>query len=203
MVNTVDNCRYLSNAAQTDSNSDGVGDDCETDSDGDGTPDYNDTCPFNPSISRTSFKSHFTVDLYPSLNTSSPAWLIKSDEVEVLQTTNSGMPTMLIGMLTLNAPSTTEVVCFSRLLKCLNSLNGKQCEPRSDCSYRGSLFWVHAVASILNMSVMLGNHLQQTTSADDIFRCIFFLGALRVNTSFRSNGKFATVRRHFQVLTPL
>ena len=32
-------------------------------------------------------------------------------------------------------------------------------------------------ASILNSSVKLGNYLQQTTSADDIFRCI---GALRV-----------------------
>ena len=30
-------------------------------------------------------------------------------------------------------------------------------------------------ASILISSVMLGNYLQQTTSADDIFRCIFFL----------------------------
>ena len=30
-------------------------------------------------------------------------------------------------------------------------------------------------ASILNSSVMLGNYLQQTTSADDIFRCIVFL----------------------------
>ena len=30
-------------------------------------------------------------------------------------------------------------------------------------------------ASILNLSVMLGNYLQQTTSAEDIFRCIFFL----------------------------
>ena len=30
-------------------------------------------------------------------------------------------------------------------------------------------------ASIHNSSVMLGNYLQQTTSADDIFRCIFFL----------------------------
>ena len=30
-------------------------------------------------------------------------------------------------------------------------------------------------ALILNSSVMLGNYLQQTTSADDIFRCIFFL----------------------------
>ena len=29
--------------------------------------------------------------------------------------------------------------------------------------------------SILNFSVMLGNCLQQTTSADDIFRCLFFL----------------------------
>ena len=31
-------------------------------------------------------------------------------------------------------------------------------------------------ASLLNLSVMLGNYLKQTTSADDIFRCILFLG---------------------------
>ena len=30
-------------------------------------------------------------------------------------------------------------------------------------------------AFILNSSVMLGNYLQQMTSADDIFRCIFFM----------------------------
>ena len=30
----------------------------------------------------------------------------------------------------------------------------------------------------LNSPVMLDNYLQQTTSADDIVRCIFFLGAL-------------------------
>ena len=30
-------------------------------------------------------------------------------------------------------------------------------------------------ASILNLSVLLGNYLQRTTSADDIFRSIFFL----------------------------
>ena len=30
-------------------------------------------------------------------------------------------------------------------------------------------------ASILNSSVMLGNYFQQTSSADNIFRCIFFL----------------------------
>ena len=34
-------------------------------------------------------------------------------------------------------------------------------------------------ASILNLSVLFGNYLQQMTSADNIFRCIFFLGALR------------------------
>ena len=38
-------------------------------------------------------------------------------------------------------------------------------------------------ASILNLSVILGNYLQQTTSADDIFRCIF-LGALRVKETY-------------------
>ena len=37
-------------------------------------------------------------------------------------------------------------------------------------------------ASILNSSVMLGSYLQQKTSADHIFRCIFF-GAIRVNFS--------------------
>ena len=40
-------------------------------------------------------------------------------------------------------------------------------------------------ASILNTSVMLGNYLQQTTSADDIFRCIFFLGALGVKIKIK------------------
>ena len=40
------------------------------------------------------------------------------------------------------------------------------------------------LASMLNSSVMLGNYFQQTTSADDIFRCIFILGALKVNVFF-------------------
>ena len=47
-------------------------------------------------------------------------------------------------MFTLNARIATKVICFSRLLKCLRSLYGKQCGPRSDCSYRSSLFWVHS-----------------------------------------------------------
>ena len=35
--------------------------------------------------------------------------------------------------------------------------------------------WFTLFASILNSSVMLCNYLQQTTSADDIFRCFSFL----------------------------
>ena len=44
-------------------------------------------------------------------------------------------------------------------------------DPDIGAVYSGSIL----VASILNSSVMLGNYLQQTTSADDIFRYIFFL----------------------------
>ena len=56
-----------------------------------------------------------------------------------------------------------------------NSVDPDQTAPiGAVCS--GSMLF----ASILNLSVMLGNYLQQTTSADDIFRCIFFLRALRV-----------------------
>ena len=50
-----------------------------------------------------------------------------------------------------------------------NSVNPDQTAPRAVCS--GSTLF----ASILNSSVMLGNYLQQTTTADDIFRCIFIL----------------------------
>ena len=50
-----------------------------------------------------------------------------------------------IWYLTLNAQIATKVVCFSRLLKCLRRLYCKECGPTSDCSYRSSLFWVHAI----------------------------------------------------------
>ena len=51
-----------------------------------------------------------------------------------------------------------------------NSVDPDQTAPiRAVCS--GSTLF----ASILNSSVIIGNFLQQTTSADDIFKCIFFL----------------------------
>ena len=45
-------------------------------------------------------------------------------------------------------------------------------------------------ASILNSSVMLGNYLQQTTSADDIFKCIFFLALLGLTVCKLGNCSF-------------
>ena len=56
-----------------------------------------------------------------------------------------------------------------------NSVDPDQTAPIGAVCSRSTLF-----ASILNSSVMLGNYLQQTTSAEDIFGCTFFLGALRV-----------------------
>ena len=51
-----------------------------------------------------------------------------------------------------------------------NSADPDQTAPIGAVCSGSTLF-----ASILNSSVMLGNNLQQTTSADDIFKSIFFL----------------------------
>ena len=51
-----------------------------------------------------------------------------------------------------------------------NSVDPDQTAPIGAVCSGSTLF-----VSILNSSVMLDNYLQQTTSADDIFRCIFFL----------------------------
>ena len=52
-----------------------------------------------------------------------------------------------------------------------NSVDPDKTAPIGAVSSGSRLF-----ASILNSSVKLGNYLQQTTLADNIFRCIFFLG---------------------------
>ena len=49
-----------------------------------------------------------------------------------------------------------------------NSVNPDQTAPIGAVCSGSTLF-----DPILNSSVMLSNYLQQTTSADDIFRCIF------------------------------
>ena len=49
-----------------------------------------------------------------------------------------------------------------------NSVDADQTAPKGAVCSGPTLF-----ASLLNSSVMLGNYLQQTISADDIFRCNF------------------------------
>ena len=49
-----------------------------------------------------------------------------------------------------------------------NSVGPDQTAPIRAVTSGSKLF-----ASILNLSIMLGTYLQQTTSADSIFRCIF------------------------------
>ena len=51
-----------------------------------------------------------------------------------------------------------------------SSLDPDQTAPIGAVCFASTLF-----ASILNSSVMFGSYLQQTTSAEDIFRCIFYL----------------------------
>ena len=55
-------------------------------------------------------------------------------------------------------------------------------------------------ASVLNMSDMLGNYLQQMTSADDNFQMHFFLSALRVKAPITtaSDDKFCNIFPNFQ-----
>ena len=57
-----------------------------------------------------------------------------------------------------------------------NSVDPDQTAPMGAVCSGSTLF-----ASILHSSVMLGNYIQQTTLADNIFRCIFFLDSLRAN----------------------
>ena len=63
-----------------------------------------------------------------------------------------------------------------------NSVDPDQTAPIGAVCSGSTLF-----ASILNLSIMLGNNLQQTTSAVDIFRCISF--------SWRLKGKLFLCKR--------
>ena len=58
---------------------------------------------------------------------------------------------ILLNLKTPRKPASENVVCLCRLLNILANFSnlflhtGKQCGPRSDCSYRSSLIWVHTV----------------------------------------------------------
>ena len=71
-----------------------------------------------------------------------------------------------------------------------NSVDPNQTAPiGAVCS--GSMLF----PSKLDSLVILGNYLQQTTSADNIFRMHFFLGAFRVNI----DSFWATLLLHLKV----
>ena len=63
-----------------------------------------------------------------------------------------------------------------------NSVDPYQTAPKRAVCSGSTLF-----ASILNLSVILGNYFQQTTSADDIFR-LFFSWRLRVNLTLKKQS---------------
>ena len=54
-------------------------------------------------------------------------------------------------------------------------------------------------ASILNSSVMLGNYLQQTTSADDIFGSIFFLALFKRANIVLAYSKTSNFSKYLQI----
>ena len=99
---------------------------------------------------------------------------------------------LTVSILTLNAPITTKVVCLSRLLKCLRRLDCKLCGPRSDCSYRSSLFWVHTVCSY----TYFVSNVRQLFATDNFirqhFQMHFILDTIRFN-SFLASGHFCSL----------
>ena len=79
-----------------------------------------------------------------------------------------------------------------------NSVDPDQTAPIGAVCSGSTLF-----ASILNSSIMLGNYLQQTTSADDILICIFFLGALRINLFSKGFVKINTALDSISAQAPM
>ena len=77
-----------------------------------------------------------------------------------------------------------------------NSVDPDQTAPIGAVCSGSTLF-----ASILNSSVMFGNFLPQTTSADDIVRCIIFLGAFRVKHMLCVLKRIVSLTQFFSVHT--
>ena len=73
-----------------------------------------------------------------------------------------------------------------------NSVDPDQPAPIGAVCSGSTLF-----ASILNSSDLLGNYLQQTTSADDIFRCLFSCNGCsdpcRIRRSSRKNSRLESI----------
>ena len=77
-----------------------------------------------------------------------------------------------------------------------NSVDQDQTAPIGTVCSGSTLF-----ASILNLSVVFCKFLPQTTSADDIFRCIIFLGAFRVKHVLYVLKRIISLTQFFSVHT--
>ena len=96
-------------------------------------------------------------------------------------------------MLTLNAPITTKVVCFFRLLKYLRSLYDKQCGRRSDCPVEPQnaplhnmlllvAYCVPCIHNMLRWSVLCTLHTQYAT------RGAYCVGSVHMLFQWSSEG---------------
>ena len=87
-------------------------------------------------------------------------------------------------MLTFNVPIEASLA---------NSVDPDQTAPIGAVFSGSTLF-----ASILNSSVLLGNYMQQTTSADDIIRCIFwrFKGSVLKNAPEHICNEYTKMSMH-------
>ena len=78
-----------------------------------------------------------------------------------------------------------------------NSMDPDQTAPIGAVCSGSTLF---ASIFILNLSVMLGNYLQQTTSGDNIFRCILFLALYGLVAQQKSLDKHCRHRLDYFLL---
>ena len=114
------------------------------------------------------------------------SWLLRSQLIRIYSVFQTGQiqASHCTFILTLNAPIATKVVCFSRLLKCLRSLYGKQCRPRSDCSYTAPIWAVCSGSTLFASKLNFISNARQIFAAEDFsrrhFQMHFFLDALRV-----------------------
>ena len=69
----------------------------------------------------------------------------------------------------------------------------KSVDPDQTAPVGAVCFGYTLFAYIVDSSVMLGNYLQQTTSADDNFRCIFFSWRFKGKHSFGIILQFKSV----------
>ncbi|CAC5379258.1 THBS2S [Mytilus coruscus] len=98
VLNDEDNCVFISNPSQTDSDGNHRGDVCESDYDQDGTIDTLDNCPNNKFINESDFGTYTGLDLNPELTLQpAPSWMILHGGKEIRQVSVTTKPVASVG----------------------------------------------------------------------------------------------------------